>query len=317
MLRFIKWLWALLAVPVLVIAAIIATALGIQRVVKYCNTKCPDMVDDVVCEPLNLLLWVSAWREGTWARLCNLGSWFKADERHWGTAIGNVVTKPVTIPVKGSFALSVAILGLLLVIPKGILKAIGWVIGTIMASAVKVALKNKDIRKEICELQAEMFLGTLLYDWDETTLSSWRQMIDKIDARMESKVESTPEEDEFEEFLDETMIAEPPWEDTEECLAAVTLDEITAVPDPSPEYLFQQAAQTSEFRLAGMGLSWQEQLHLWSAIVPERNTSDTRATSVQEALTVEVGRWKGEDEEHREHLQGLLVSAKMRSEFLP
>ena len=90
MLRFIKWLWALLAVPVLVIAAIIATALGIQRVVKYCNTKCPDMVDDVVCEPLNLLLWVSAWREGTWARLCNLGSWFKADERHWGTAIGTI-----------------------------------------------------------------------------------------------------------------------------------------------------------------------------------------------------------------------------------
>jgi hypothetical protein len=103
-----------------------------------------------------------------------------------------------------------------------------------------------------------------------------------------------------EEFLIETEPVDP-LGDTDEVLAVVTLHDEDEGPFGLPtetdemRTMLEQVAQVSEFRLAGMSLTWQEQLKLWSHICRDRNKSDRSKLAVQEALTKEVESWTGDE----------------------
>lgn len=135
-----------------------------------------------------------------------------------------------------------------------------------------------------------------------------------------------------EEFLIETESVDP-LGDTDEALAVVTVeDEVPAVEKPMSSWMpevplhlgprrrvleekLEQAAQVSEFRLAGMSLTWQEQLKLWASVCVDRDKGDRSKLAVQEALTNAVEEWTGDESAHQEFIRGHLVASGARPDF--
>ncbi len=121
-----------------------------------------------------------------------------------------------------------------------------------------------------------------------------------------------------EEFLIETKPVDP-LGDTDEVLGRLLLHDEGPfdLPTETDEMrtTLEQAAQISEFRLAGMSLTWQEQLKLWASVCIGRDKSNMTALAVQKALTNTVEEWSGDESAHQEYIRGYLVATGARPDF--
>jgi len=305
--RMFKWLLSIPAVVVYLVAVLIASVLGLKNSAGWFVDEIRGQWFLLMKEPTAVLHWLSGWGE-------TLTSWFsdwkvrRAEKKEAKLKAKAEAAEAAKLKAdKAKEAAEAA---------KEAKKAKGhWVQRFVCWSGLLFldALEARN-RRVLSDYE---FVGMRMPDGEYIPVQPGQ-----MPEAVSSDIADGDEGGECDgEFLIETEPGDP-LGDTDEVLAVVvTLEDEDEGPFGLPtettemRTMLEQVAQVSEFRLAGMSLTWQEQLKLWASVCVDRDKGDRSARAVQEALTNVVEEWTGDESAHQEYIRGYLVATGARPDF--